>query len=124
MTASSSPDLPSMAVALNRLLATVRWEDEQGSIRDLDNNVTLARVVSKVRGHTPHTYIHKIRQGSIVDPRISVIWAICVVLSEKTPPGITVTPDYFFVPATKAKVDHALDLHLDALRSGRSRPGS
>ena len=24
----------------------------------------------------------------------------------------------------KAKVDHALDLHLDALRSGRSHPGS
>ncbi len=124
MTASSSQDLPSIAVALNRLLTTIRWEDELGGVRDLDNNVSLARAVSKVRGHTPHTYIHKVRQGKIVDPRMSVIWAICVVLSEKTPSGVTLTPDYFFVPATKAKVDHALDLHLDALRSSRSHPGS
>lgn len=124
MTASSSQDLPSIAVALNRLLTTIRWEDELGGVRDLDNNVSLARAVSKVRGHTPHTYIHKIRQGKIVDPRISVIWAICVVLSEKTPTGVSVTPDYFFVPGIKAKVDHALDLHLDALRSSRSRPRS
>lgn len=124
MTASISPHLPSVAVALNRLLTTVRWEDEQGRLRDLDNNVSLARAVSAVRGPTPHTYIHKIRQGSITDPRVSVIWALCVVLNQRTPPGVTVTPDYFFVPETKAGVDHALDLHLDGLVAGRGHSGS
>ncbi|WP_295695137.1 hypothetical protein [Lapillicoccus sp.] len=121
MTASRSTSIPDIATALNRLLATVKWL-EDGRIVDFDNNVHLAEAISVVRGQaTPHTYIQKIRQGTIRDPRASVIWAIGQVLSERA--CVDITPDYFYVPATRVRIDRALDLELDSLSLGhRGRP--
>jgi len=113
VTASPSTTIPDIATALNRLLATVKWV-EDGRILDFDNNVHLAEAVSAVRGQpTPHTYIQKIRQGTVRDPRASVIWAIGQVLSERA--CVDITPDYFYVPATRVRIDRALDLELDSL---------
>jgi len=121
VTASRSASIPDIATALNRLLATVKWLDD-GRVVDFDNNVHLAEAVSEVRGQaTPHTYIQKIRQGTIRDPRASVIWAIGQVLSERA--CVDITPDYFYVPATRIRIDRALDLELDSLSLGhRGRP--
>lgn len=113
VTASRSTNIPDIATALNRLLTTVKWL-EDGRMVDFDNNVHLAEAVSEVRDQpTPHTYIQKIRQGTIRDPRASVIWAIGQVLSERA--CIDITPDYFYVPATRIRIDRALDLELELL---------
>lgn len=103
--------LPDVATALNRLLTTVKWIDEDGRLRDLDNNVHLARSVSQLRGPTPHVQIQRIRQGTQPDPRSSILWAIGRVLSEHA--CVEITPDYFFVPATRARIQRALDLELE-----------
>ena len=102
---------PDIAGALNRLLTTVKWVDDEGRLRDLDNNVHLAAAVSELRGPTPHVQIQRIRQGTQTDPRASVLWAICEVLRRHTP--VEITPDYFFVPATRARVQRELDLELE-----------
>ena len=85
--------------------------DDDGRLRDYDNNVHLAAAVSEVRGPTPHVQIQRIRQGTQVDPRVSVLWGICRVLSAVS--AVDVTPDYFFVPATRARVQRELDLELE-----------
>jgi hypothetical protein len=105
--------LPDIASALNRLLTTVKWIDDDGVLRDLDNNVHLARAVSALRGHTPHVQIQRIRQGTQPDPRTSVLWAVIQVVNEHSP--VEVTMDYFFVPATRARVQRELDLALERL---------
>lgn len=110
----SEPTLPDVAAALNRLLTTVQWLAADGSVEDLDNNVRLAREVSEVRGYTPHVHIHRIRQGKSPDPRGSVLWAICQVVSRYS--VVPVTPDYFYVPETRTAVDRALDLELERLQ--------
>ncbi|MBR7742721.1 hypothetical protein KC207_05385 [Phycicoccus sp. BSK3Z-2] len=102
---------PDIAGALNRLLTTVKWVDDDGVLQDLDNNVHLAAAVSQLRGPTPHVQIQRIRQGTQTDPRVSVLWAICRVLNRHT--TVEVTPDYFFVPATRARVQRELDLELE-----------
>ena len=105
--------VPDIAAALNRLLTTVKWVDEDGALRDLDNNVHLARAVSAVRGPTPHVQVQRIRQGTQPDPRVSILWAITRVLSEHA--CVEITMDYFFDPATRARVQRALDLELEKL---------
>ena len=104
---------PDIAAALNRLLTTVKWLDDEGRLRDLDNNVHLAAAVSEVRGPTPHVQIQRIRQGTQSDPRVSVLWAICRVLSDRS--AVAITPDYFFVPEVRARVQRELDLELERL---------
>ncbi len=105
--------LPEVASALNRLLTTVKWVDDEGRLRDLDNNVHLAREVSRLRGPTPHVQIQRIRQGTQPDPRASVLWAVCRVLSQHA--CIEITMDYFFEPTTRSRVQRALDLELERL---------
>lgn len=105
--------LPDIASALNRLLTTVKWIDDHGAMRDLDNNVHLAREVSTLRGPTPHVQIQRIRQGTQPDPRGSILWAIGRVLSEHA--CVEITPDYFYVPATRARIDRELDLERERL---------
>lgn len=104
--------------ALNRLLSRLRWlqPTEQGLMwRDWNNNVHLAAAVSAARGApTSHVQIHRIRQGVNPDPRGSILWAIGRVLSEHSP--VPITPDYFWVPATRAAVDLAIDAQLRQLR--------
>ncbi|KRE63593.1 hypothetical protein [Nostocoides sp. Soil756] len=112
-TESPAESLPDIASALNRLLTTVKWLDDDGVLRDLDNNVHLARAVSELRGHTPHVQIQRIRQGTQPDPRTSVLWAITQVVNEHA--AVEVTMDYFFVPATRARVQRELDLALERL---------
>ncbi len=105
--------------ALNRLLSRLRWLEptNRGPLvwRDWNNNVHLAAAVSSVRGvPTSHVQIHRIRQGVNPDPRGSILWAIGRVLSEHSP--VPITPDYFWVPATRATVDLAIDAQLRQLR--------
>lgn len=106
--------MPEIASALNRLLTTVKWVDDEGRLRDLDNNVHLAREVSKLRGPTPHVQIQRIRQGTQPDPRASVLWAVGRVLSQHA--CVEITMDYFFEPTTRIRVQRALDLELERLR--------
>ncbi|MGL5866155.1 MAG: hypothetical protein ACRCYX_09835 [Dermatophilaceae bacterium] len=116
------PSLPDVASALNRLLTTVRWIDGEGLLHDYDNNVHLARAVSMVRGLTSHVYIQRIRQGTQPDPRASVLWAIARVLSERA--AVEITMDYFFNPATRARIQRALDLELErVMMRSRSQRG-
>ena len=105
--------LPEIASALNRLLTTVKWVDDEGHLRDLDNNVHLAREVSRLRGPTPHVQIQRIRQGTQPDPRASVLWAVGQVLSQHA--CVEITMDYFFEPTTRSRVQRALDLELERL---------
>lgn len=110
---TGSEALPDVASALNRLLTTVKWVDGAGRLRDLDNNVHLAREVSRLRGPTPHVQIQRIRQGTQPDPRASVLWAVGRVLSQHA--CVEITMDYFFDPATRTRVQRALDLELERL---------
>lgn len=107
------PPMPDIASALNRLLTTVKWIDGDGVLCDLDNNVHLARAVSDLRGATPHVQIQRVRQGTQPDPRTSVLWAISRVISARA--CVEVTMDYFFVPATRARIQRELDLELERL---------
>lgn len=114
--------LPDIATALNRLLTTVRWIAADGTLRDYDNNVHLARAVSDVRGPTSHVYIQRVRQGTQPDPRASILWAITRVLSERA--SVEITMDYFFMPAVRARVQRDLDLNLErVMMQFRGQPG-
>lgn len=105
---------PTVASGLNALLVTVRWL-ENGALRDLDNNVHLAQAVSVVRRQeTSQSHIQAIRQGKATDPRWSVLCAICDVLSERS--GVAITPNYFYDPAERTRVNDQLTLRLEVLQ--------
>lgn len=112
-----------VSAALNRLLGRVQWLEptDHGLVwKDWNNNVHLAAAVSAARGTpTSHVQIHRIRQGVNPDPRGSILWAIGRVLSDHTP--VPITPDYFWVPATRATVDFAIDARLRELRAQYAR---
>ena len=113
-----------VSAALNRLLSRLRWLEptDQGQLtwRDWNNNVHLAAAVSSVRGTpTSHVQIHRIRQGVNPDPRGSILWAIGRVLSDHSP--VPITPDYFWVPTTRAAVDLAIDAQLRQFRDRYAR---
>lgn len=109
---SRPDDLPDIASALNRVMATVTGIEKRHGRRF--SNVSLANEVSEILGmEITHGHIAKIRQGISTTPRGHLIWAIGRSLSTRTP--VEITPDYFFIPTTRARVDRELDLTLEQL---------
>lgn len=115
-----SEDLPDVASALNRVMLTVKGIEMRNGRRF--NNVALATEVSALLGmEITHGHIAKIRQGVSTTPRGHLLWAIGRALSTRTP--VEITPDYFFIPTTRARVDRELDLGLEQLVSEQQRAG-
>lgn len=103
-----------MSASLNGLLEIARWR-EGGKIVGLDNNVHLAQALERVRGQrTSTSHIQAIRQGTTTDPRWSILWGICDVLTEKT--GVDITADYFYDSTVQSRVNDALATRLELLR--------
>lgn len=103
-----------MSASLNGLLEIARWM-EGGKIVGLDNNVHLAQALERVRGQrTSTSHIQAIRNGTTTDPRWSILWAVCEVLTEKT--GVEVTADYFYDSTVQDRVNDALATRLELLR--------
>lgn len=110
--ATPPDDLPDIASALNRVMVTVTGIERRQGRRF--SNVSLANEVSDILGmEITHGHIAKIRQGVSTTPRGHLIWAIGRALSTRTP--VEITPDYFFIPTTRARVDRELDLTLEQL---------
>lgn len=104
-----------IATGLNTLLVLVRWI-EDGQLKDLDNNVHLARAVTELRQkHTSQSHIHALRQGQALDPRWSILCAICDVLTQRAG-GVAITPNYFFDPAEETRVNDLLTGRLELLQ--------
>lgn len=117
--ATPPDDLPDIASALNRVMVTVSGIEKRQGRRF--SNVSLASEVSDILGmEITHGHIAKIRQGISTTPRGHLIWAIGRALSTRTP--VEITPDYFFIPTTRARVDRELDLTLEQLDADLRRP--
>lgn len=102
------------STGLNTLLALVRWP-EDGRLVNLDNNVHLAHAITETRQQTTsQSHIQALRQGQTTDPRWSVVCAICELLTERS--GVSITPNYFYDPAERKRIDGLLTTRLELLQ--------
>lgn len=105
------------ADALNNACRLVCWADDGELVTW--TNLALQDALTGAGCPVTHSYLARLRQQRLDDPRLSLVWGLVQVcnmkLDEQSEYDVALTPDYFVLRTVHVRTNRSLEHRRDAL---------